>query len=33
LDMANVRYGVAKVHPGAQRYYKEMGVEIPASMR
>jgi uncharacterized protein len=33
LDIAGVRYGVAKVHPGAQRYYKEVGVEIPASMR
>jgi uncharacterized protein len=33
LDIAGVRYGVAKVHPGAQRYYKEKGVEIPASMR
>jgi TRAP transporter TAXI family solute receptor len=33
LDSAGVRYGVAKVHPGAQRYYKEVGVEIPASMR
>ncbi|HSB73832.1 MAG TPA: TAXI family TRAP transporter solute-binding subunit [Candidatus Methylomirabilis sp.] len=33
LDMAGVRYGVAKVHPGAQRYYKEVGVEIPAAMR
>ena len=33
LDITGVRYGVAKVHPGAQRYYKEVGVEIPASMR
>ncbi len=33
LDIAGVRYGVAKVHPGAQRYYKEVGVEIPASMQ
>mgnify|MGYP000881687043 CR=1 FL=1 len=33
LDIAGVRYGVAKVHPGAQRYYKERGVEIPASIR
>jgi TRAP transporter TAXI family solute receptor len=33
LDIAGVRYGVARVHPGAQRYYKEKGVEIPASMR
>jgi TRAP transporter TAXI family solute receptor len=33
LDIAGVRYGVAKVHPGAQRYYKAVGVEIPASMR
>jgi TRAP transporter TAXI family solute receptor len=33
LDIAGVRYGVAKVHPGAQRYYKEVGVEIPTSMR
>ncbi len=33
LDVAGVRYGVVKVHPGAQRYYKEKGVEIPASMR
>jgi TRAP transporter TAXI family solute receptor len=33
LDIAGVRYGVAKVHPGAQRYYKEVGVEIPSSMQ
>lgn len=33
LNIADVRYGVAKVHPGAQRYYKEVGVDIPASMR
>jgi TRAP transporter TAXI family solute receptor len=33
LDIAGIRYGVAKVHPGAQRYYKEVGVEIPASIR
>jgi TRAP transporter TAXI family solute receptor len=33
LDIAGVRYGGAKVHPGAQRYYKEKGIEIPASMR
>jgi TRAP-type uncharacterized transport system substrate-binding protein len=25
--------GVAKVHPGALRYYKEIGVEMPAQMR
>ena len=33
LDITGVRYGVAKVHPGAQRYYKEKSVELPASMR
>jgi TRAP transporter TAXI family solute receptor len=33
LDIAGIRYGVAKVHPGAQRYYKEAGVEIPPAMR
>jgi TRAP transporter TAXI family solute receptor len=33
LDIAGVRYGVAKVHPGAQRYYREVGVEIPPAMR
>jgi uncharacterized protein len=33
LDIAGVRFGVARVHPGAQRYYKEIGVEIPTSMR
>ncbi len=33
LDIKGVRYGVAKVHPGALRYYKEVGVEIPAAMK
>jgi TRAP transporter TAXI family solute receptor len=33
LDIKGVQYGVAKVHPGALRYYKEVGVEIPAAMR
>lgn len=33
LDIKGVRYGVAKVHRGALRYYKEVGVEIPAAMR
>jgi TRAP transporter TAXI family solute receptor len=33
LDIKAVRYGIAKVHPGAQRYYREVGVEIPAAMR
>jgi len=33
LDINGVRYGVAKVHPGALRYYKEVGVEIPAAMK
>jgi TRAP-type uncharacterized transport system substrate-binding protein len=33
LDIKGIRYGVAKVHPGALRYYKEVGVEIPAAMK
>jgi TRAP transporter TAXI family solute receptor len=33
LDIKGVRYGVAKVHPGALKYYREAGVDIPASMR
>lgn len=33
LDIKGVRYGVARVHPGALKYYREVGVEIPASMR
>jgi TRAP transporter TAXI family solute receptor len=33
LDIKGVRYGVAKVHPGALRYYKEAGVEIPDAMK
>jgi uncharacterized protein len=33
LDIKAVRYGVAKVHPGALRYYREAGIEIPAAMR
>jgi len=33
LDIKGVRYGVAKVHPGALKYYKEVGVEIPAAMK
>jgi TRAP transporter TAXI family solute receptor len=33
LDIKGVRHGIAKVHPGALKYYKEAGVEIPAAMR
>jgi TRAP transporter TAXI family solute receptor len=33
LDINGVRHGVARVHPGALRYYKEVGVEIPAAMK
>jgi TRAP transporter TAXI family solute receptor len=33
LDIKGVRYGVAKVHPGALRYYTEAGIEIPAAMK
>ena len=33
LNIKGVRYGVAKVHPGALKYYREVGVEIPAAMR
>jgi uncharacterized protein len=33
LDINGVRYGVAKIHPGALRYYQEVGVEIPAAMK
>jgi uncharacterized protein len=33
LDINGVRYGVAKLHPGALRYYTEVGVEIPAAMK
>ncbi len=33
LDIKGIKYGVAKVHPGALRYYQEAGVEVPSSMR
>ncbi len=33
LDMKGIRYGIAKVHSGALRYYKEAGIDIPPSMR
>jgi TRAP transporter TAXI family solute receptor len=33
LDIKGIKYGVAKVHPGALRYYQETGVEVPSSMR
>ncbi len=33
LDIQAVRYGVAKIHPGALKYYQEVGVEIPAAMK
>lgn len=33
LDIAGVQYGVAKVHPGALRYYREAGVAVPAALR
>jgi TRAP transporter TAXI family solute receptor len=33
IAIKDVRYGVARMHPGALRYYQEVGIEIPASMR
>lgn len=33
LDIKGVKYGVAKVHPGALKYYREAGVDIPPSMK
>jgi uncharacterized protein len=33
IDIKAIRYGVAKVHPGALRYYKEVGVSVPGSMK
>lgn len=33
IDIKGIKYGIVKVHPGALRYYKEVGIEIPASMR
>ncbi len=33
IDIKGIKYGVAKVHPGALKYYREIGVEIPPSMR
>jgi len=33
VDIKGIKYGVAKIHPGALRYYKEVGVEVPPSMR
>lgn len=33
LDIKGIKYGVAKVHPGALKYYQETGVEVPSSMR
>lgn len=33
IEIRDLQHGVAKVHPGAQRYYKEVGVEVPASLR
>lgn len=33
LDIKGIKYGVAKVHPGALRYYQEAGVEVPSSMK
>lgn len=33
LEIKGVRYGIAKLHPGALRYYQEMKVDVPESMR
>lgn len=33
IDMQGIRYGVAKIHPGALKYYAELGVDIPPSMK
>jgi TRAP transporter TAXI family solute receptor len=33
IEITEVQYGVAKVHPGALRYYRESGVEVPAALR
>jgi len=33
IDINGVKYGLAKVHPGALKYYKEVGIDIPPSMK
>lgn len=33
LDIKGIQYGVAKIHPGALRYYREVGIDVPASMK
>ena len=33
LDMNGIKYGVAKIHPGALKYYSEVGIDIPPSMK
>lgn len=33
LDIKGIKYGVAKIHPGALKYYSEVGVDIPPSMK
>lgn len=33
LDMEGIVHGVARIHPGALKYYKEVGIEVPPSLK
>ena len=33
IEIKDVQYGIAKVHPGALRYYREVGIEVPPALR
>jgi TRAP transporter TAXI family solute receptor len=33
IEIKDVQYGVAKVHPGALKYYQEVGVAVPSALR
>lgn len=33
IDIKGIRNAVAKIHPGALKYYREVGVEIPPALR
>jgi TRAP transporter TAXI family solute receptor len=33
IAIQDVQYGVAKVHPGALKYYQEVGVAVPSALR
>jgi TRAP transporter TAXI family solute receptor len=33
IEIKDVQHGIAKVHPGALKYYREVGVEVPAALR